>query len=42
MRRHAVVLVTSILLLASAVSASAQQGAIKGEWHYYGGDAGNT
>ena len=32
----------SLLLLALAGGAQAQQGATNGEWRYYGGDAGNT
>ena len=34
--------IVSALLLAGAGSAAAQQGATKGEWRYYGGDAGNS
>ena len=43
MTRHAAgALALSGLLISSAGPLHAQQGAAKGEWHYYGGDAGNS
>jgi quinoprotein glucose dehydrogenase len=41
-RQPARLVAASALLLAFAASLHAQQGATKGEWRYYGGDAGNT
>ena len=35
-------LLSLTLLLPLTVGLRAQQGATKGEWRYYGGDAGNT
>lgn len=32
----------AVLLLAAGIRVQAQQGATNGEWHFYGGDAGNT
>ena len=43
MRAHSVRLIAaSALLLTVAGTVHAQQGATKGEWRYYGGDAGNS
>ena len=41
-RQPARLVAASALLLAFAGSLHAQQGATKGEWRYYGGDAGST
>ena len=43
MRRYPVgFLALTILLSLAAGPVQAQQGAVKGEWHFYGGDAGST
>jgi quinoprotein glucose dehydrogenase len=36
------VVLSALMVTASAGGLSAQQGAVKGEWRHYGGDAGNT